>query len=292
MSLHRARAKRNLRMAQISALGLVALAGLLAAMPPAPGSAPSKPGTTPPGPGATTPPGPGAQSGVAYQTALATFQSRVAKSEPVIPEKPQEEPENGGNVTPGDDVPPATIDDGPPHFRYVGMVSSPRRTYAFIAEAGGESRTLAQGEYYDDHGEWLVLAISSEKMIISDCNDNMHEYVIADRPETPAPEATLGLSNTAAPKASAAKGTTGINPKSVPGAEGEHIYNPAGVVDPAERERIAEKMREIEDRRNQAMSKTPGTTSQNVNRPASQPPPRPGNGPPAKPNGASKKDLK
>lgn len=292
MSLHRARAKRNLRMAQISALGLVALAGLLAAMPPAPGTDASKPGTTPPGPGATPPPTAPSQGGVAFQTALATFQSRVAKTEPIVAEKPQEEPIDEGNGVPGDSEPVASIDDGPPHFRYVGMVSSPRRTYAFISEASGESRTVAQGEYYDDHGEWLVLAISSERMILSDCSDNMHEYVIADRPETPAPEATMGLSNTTAPKASASKGTTGINPKNPSAMDGEHIYNPAGVVDPAERERIAEKMREIEDRRNQAMGKNPPTTQQNVNRPASAPPARPASGPPAKPNGTGKKDSK
>jgi hypothetical protein len=292
MSLHRARAKRNLRMAQVSALGLVALAGLLAARP-ARDDAPAAPTGAPagaPAPGATPPP---SASAVEFQTILTAFQDRVAKSAPVASAGAKEEPidvvENPGDEYP----PPATVEDGPPHFRFVGMVASPRRAYAFIMEPDGTSRTLAQGEYYDTHGEWLILGISAEKLVIADCEDNRHEYVIADRPETPRPESAIGLGTT--PKAASSAKSNTAAPKTM-GVEGEqHAYVPPGVTDPAERERIAEKMREIEDRRNQALRGNTPTSQPPPNRPASLPPARPTNNAPASKNppaGTNKKDSK
>lgn len=277
MSLHRARARQKLRLAQISAAGLLGLAGLLVAMP-APEVIVPAPAIPPPGSGGSSPvPTPGGVT--VSENALGVFHNRVAKSAPIVKAADVPPPEN---PVPGDDdtgvEPQPIVEDGPPHFRYVGMVSSPRRTYAFVAEHDGTTRTIAQGEYFDEHGEWLVLGISSERMVLADCDDNRHDYFIADRIDAPSPEASVNLgapqSNTVAPKPTAGEAPRG--------------YVPPGITDPAERERLEAKMREVEERRNQAIKGN--APVQPPTRPATLPQPRPGQ--PASKTGGNNKDAK
>jgi hypothetical protein len=280
MSLHRARARQKLRIAQISAAGLLGLAGLLVAMPAPEVIVPAPPI---PRPGSEGGPPVATPGGVTVsENALGVFHNRVAKSAPIAKAADAPPPEN---PVPGDgsgeEPPEPIVEDGPPHFRFVGMVSSPRRTYAFIADPDGATRTVAQGEYYDDHGEWLILGISSERMVLADCDDNRHDYFIADRIDAPSPEAAVNLSapqsNTVAPKATAGEPPRG--------------YVPPGITDPAERERLEAKMREVEDRRNQALKgNTPGQPATPPTRPATLPQPRPGQ--PASKTGGNNKDVK
>lgn len=278
MSLHRARARQKLRIAQISAAGLLGLAGLLVAMPApevvVPAPAIPRPGSEGAAPAA-------APAGVSVsENALGVFHNRVAKSAPVAKVEPIPEPITpvpGDEEGEGRETPPV-IEDGPPHFRYIGMVSSPRRTYAFVAEHDGTTRTIAQGEYFDEHGEWLVLGISSERMVLADCDDNRHDYFIADRIDAPSPEAAVDLS---APKSNT------VAPRPTAG-EAPRAYVPPGITDPAERERLEAKMREVEERRNQAIKGN--APVQPPTRPATLPQPRPGQ--PASKTGSNNKDVK
>lgn len=263
MSRHRARARRNLRLAQISALGLIVLAGLLAAMPaprvvtPAPPMPPQTP---------TTPDAAGSSLELDLSAVAQVLQTRVDKKPLPAGTAPVEDPVEADEETDVAADTPQFVEDGPPHFNYIGMASSPRRNYAFIADHEGKTRTIAQGDYFDDHGEYLVLGISSERIILADCEDTRHEYFIAERPENPNLDAVVDLVSGAVPTTAPKPDPAASTPPQFP-----PIQAPANMTDPAERERFQQ---EMEDRRNRAVKNY---------QPTSQPPARPLPGPPARP---------
>jgi hypothetical protein len=257
MSRHRAHAKRNVRLAQISAFGLVALAGLVATM-----SAPQDTTAAPPvNPAAATPAAKPEPAPIDYASAIGVFelaahQDKGAKS-------------NTGEQKPEDEQPkpiPAPeppTDDPWPHFNYVGMASM-RRTYAIIqhppreGETEGRTETIPQGDYI---GDYLILGISSEKLVLSDCNDERREYLMVSRPEVEPKDSLLDTSTRPA-----------TNPAATQAAEmnGTTIHMPAemnAANEQMERERIQAKAREMQEKRNQALKQSGQT-----------PPTRPGPG--------------
>ena len=236
MSRHRTNAKRNVRLAQISALGLVALAGLLAAMP-APPDIPLAPPIDP----KKDAPAPAAQAqAVDYASILGVF-SLARKGEPK---------KNVDEQKPADDGAVAHVEPPPhvdpwPHFNYVGMAAM-RHTYAIIADQDGKTQCLAQGDYV---GDYLVLGVCSEKLVLADCNDERRDYMMVARPEVAPHDTLLEAATSPTPPA---------NPAAAKAAEmsGTTIRVPAGmnaVNEQAERDRIQSKMRELEERRNQAL---------------------------------------
>jgi hypothetical protein len=240
MSLHRARARKNVRLAQISALGLVALAGLLAAMP-----APSAPIKADPLDKAGDPTDPAVETPVATDLSdLTSVFDMALKSQPVEAPKVEEEQVVNTEEPKKDE----DIGVGPPHFRYIGLVSSPRRTYALIIDHEDKCQWVAPGEYI---GEYSLLAVSSEKLILTDCHDETrHEYTIEARPEVAPADTLLEVATKQAPP----QQQTPYNPANINASE-MHIN---GINEQMERER-ADRMKEIEEKRKQFTNKNPQT---------------------------------
>ncbi len=255
MSLHRARAKRNVRLAQISALVLVTMAGFLAAMP-----APSAPRKAEPIIKPDAPDGPLVETGPAADLSdVMRIFDLAAKSQPV----------EAASVEPAPEVqtPELTIETpvvgGPPHFRFVGIVSSPRRTYALIIDHEENCQWIAPGEYI---GEYSLLAVSSEKMILTDCNDEERfEYTIEARPEVAPADTLLQAATRQAPTQPAP-----YNPANINAAE-MHLNN--GINEQMERERVEARMREMEEKRRQLTNKNTQTPPNRSAPASSQPKP-------------------
>lgn len=285
MSLHRARAKRNVRLAQISALGLVGLAGLLAAMPP-PSPLPPKAAPL----DAPAPPGPTVDTtGLDIHSVKGVF-DLAARRESLVASAPAPEiiEEPDGTLA----EPPVEIDlNGPPHIRYVGLVSSPRRSYALIVDHQEKSQWIAPGEYI---GEYSLLAVSSEKLILSNCDDSeRHEYHLELRPDTVPSEAMVDLGGK--PPTQAATTNPQIYNPSAYNNTGAEVNFSNGINEQLEREqrdRIDARMREFEENKKKQLSNTTKPATVPPNRAAPVPSPKPATSPnrntPAKEKDSSK----
>jgi hypothetical protein len=254
----------------------LALAGLLAAMPtPAP-TAPAP--ELPPGPAqmgsATATPG----SEIDLGPVLDVMNDLVHRTEPVTP-TPVEPPSDSGEK--GDDEPaqvePPPLEDNWPHFRFVGSVIS-NRSCAFIIDHEGVAQTVFQGQQIGEYH--YLLGISSEKLLVSDCQESeTREYIIVDRPEQQPTESVVNMSN-----------VVGINAGEVNEKEGvempEHFVPGSKEQFDAEQMRL-QRLREYEERRN-AVQRPTAAQPPNRSKPSTNP------NQPANPNknAANNKDVK
>lgn len=277
MSLHRVQARRRVRLAQIAALGMAGLAGLLVAMP-APSGASDPVAKVEPTPAANAVPD--EAKSVDYSVAANVLGSRVARVESPAAKTDAKASDEPPPLPPPIDEP---IEEGP-HFRFAGTVRSPRKDFALIIDHEGKEKLVGQGEYIGDH---LVLGISSEKLVLADCDDNRMELLIETRPDVAPTDSTLSLSNT----------QEQVNPSAM-GRNGEMIHMPGNPTSPdeiAERYRKIEEMRRDEEKRREMERSgvkngvqpparpTPGTTGRPASKPSTPTPNR---------TGAAKPDVK
>lgn len=252
MSLHRVRAKKKVMLAQISAIGLVALAGYLAVMP-APGATVAANPVPPPHPGAPQPPV--APTTTTFDVAaVSNVFSRARRGEPIV--KPQAEEHVVADEATPEDIALPEDPSGPPQVRLVGVAQSSRRTYAFITDAAGHTKSYVAGDYI---GEYMLLGISSEKMILADCHDTdiRHEYILETRPEIAPATAVVEMTAPKRPMQPAMANPNTARYYEQPNAS---VALPEGV-DLNEWEKQEAKRREMESRARQATS---GSTPPNA----------------------------